>query len=99
MRDEFDDVVDGIVYGAAVGLGFNFLESVAYMTNIYSIFNPEGIGWEAAGIQWYARQVLGLFFGHATDTAVIGAGVGSAPPLPPLPPNALFLPRLHSLPP
>src|SRR5205807_1494990 len=24
MRDQFHDVVDGIVYGAAVGLGFNF---------------------------------------------------------------------------
>src|SRR5712691_12375027 len=44
MRNEFDDVVDGIVYGAAVGLGFNFMESVAYMTNLYAIFQPEGVG-------------------------------------------------------
>ena len=78
MRDEFDDVVDGIVYGAAVGLGFNFLESISYMTNEYSIFAPEGFGGAAAGIQWYGRQVLGLFFGHATYTAYIGAGVGIA---------------------
>ncbi|GAC1505393.1 MAG: hypothetical protein NVS1B3_03550 [Candidatus Dormibacteraceae bacterium] len=78
MRNDFDDVVDGIVYGAAVGLGFNFLESIAYMTNMYSIFNPEGFGWEAAGFQWYDRQVLGLFFGHATYTAFIGAGLGVA---------------------
>lgn len=78
MRNEFDDVVDGIVYGAAVGLGFNFLESVAYMTNLYSIFSPDGVGGYAAGFQWYARQVLGLFFGHATYTALIGAGVGIA---------------------
>ena len=82
MRDEFDDVVDGIVYGAAVGLGFNFLESISYMTNLYSIFNVEGFGWAAAGIQWYGRQVLGLFFGHATYTAYIGAGVGIARQLP-----------------
>jgi RsiW-degrading membrane proteinase PrsW (M82 family) len=78
MRNDFDDVVDGIVYGAAVGLGFNFLESIAYMTNMYSIFNPEGFGWEAAGFQWYDRQVLGLFFGHSTYTAFIGAGLGAA---------------------
>src|SRR5258708_24381832 len=91
MRDDFDDVVDGIVYGAAVGLGFNFLESVAYMTNIYSIFNPEGIGWEAAGIQWYARQVLGLFFGHATYTAFIRAGLGVARQLPHLRQKALAI--------
>ena len=82
MRNEFDDVVDGIVYGAAVGLGFNFMESIAYMTNLYSIFAPEGSGGLAAGFQWYARQVLGLFFGHATYTALIGAGIGIARQLP-----------------
>lgn len=82
MRNEFDDVVDGIVYGAAVGLGFNFLESISYMTNVYSIFNAEGFGAAAAAIQWYGRQVLGLFFGHATYTAYIGAGVGIARQLP-----------------
>ena len=82
MRNEFDDVVDGIVYGAAVGLGFNYLESISYMTNVYSIFAPEGAGGVAAGVQWYGRQVLGLFFGHATYTAFIGAGVGIARQLP-----------------
>jgi RsiW-degrading membrane proteinase PrsW (M82 family) len=82
MRNDFDDVVDGIVYGAAVGLGFNFMESITYMTNLYAIFQPEGIGGYAAGFQWYARQVLGLFFGHATYTAFIGAGIGVARQLP-----------------
>ncbi|HEV2415586.1 MAG TPA: PrsW family intramembrane metalloprotease [Candidatus Dormibacteraeota bacterium] len=82
MRNEFDDVVDGIVYGAAVGLGFNFLESISYMTNVYGIFAAEGYGGPAAAIQWYGRQVLGLFFGHATYTAYIGAGVGIARQLP-----------------
>ena len=82
MRNDFDDVVDGIVYGAAVGLGFNFMESISYMTNLYSLFQPEGIGGIAAGFQWYARQVLGLFFGHATYTAFIGAGLGIARQLP-----------------
>ncbi len=82
MRNDFDDVVDGIVYGAAVGLGFNFMESLTYMTNLYAIFSPEGYGWYAAGFQWYARQGLGLFFGHATYTAFIGAGLGIARQLP-----------------
>jgi RsiW-degrading membrane proteinase PrsW (M82 family) len=84
MRNDFDDIVDGIVYGAAVGLGFNFMESITYMTNLYAIFQPEGIGGYAAGFQWYARQVLGLFFGHATYTAFIGAGIGVARQLPSL---------------
>src|SRR5205814_5655340 len=82
MRNEFDDVVDGIVYGAAVGLGFNFMETLTYMTNLYAIFSPEGAGGIAAGFQWYARQVLGLFMGHATYTAFVGAGIGIARQLP-----------------
>lgn len=82
MRKDFDDVVDGIVYGAAVGLGFNFMESITYMTSLYSIYSPEGLGGFAAGFQWYARQGLGLFFGHATYTAYIGAGIGVARQLP-----------------
>ena len=65
MRDEFDDVVDGAIYGAAVGLGFNFMETVVYMS--------------VGGFpQWVFRQLLGLFLGHATYTALIGAGVGVA---------------------
>ncbi len=82
MRNEFDDVVDGIVYGAAIGLGFNFMESISYMTHLYAIYSSAGVGGYAAGFQWYARQVLGLFFGHATYTALIGAGIGIARQLP-----------------
>src|SRR5260370_39476436 len=63
-------------------MGFNFLESIAYMTNLYVIFSRDGLGWYAAGFQWYGRQVLGLFFGHATYTAFIGAGLGIARQLP-----------------
>ena len=82
MRDEFDDVVDGIVYGAAVGLGFNFMESIGYMTHVYAILAPEGSGVATAAVQWYWRQVIGLFLGHAAYTALIGAGVGIARQLP-----------------
>lgn len=84
MRAEFDDVVDGIVYGAAVGFGFNFMESITYMTHLYAAFSPQGAGTGAlaASAQWYGRQVLGLFFGHATYTALVGAGIGVARQLP-----------------
>ncbi|MEA2646309.1 MAG: hypothetical protein QOE92_1392 [Chloroflexota bacterium] len=66
MRSQFDDVVDGILYGAMVGLGFNFVESLGYMS--------------AHGLlpQLYVRQLLGLFAGHTTYTALIGAGIGVA---------------------
>jgi protease PrsW len=82
MRDEFDDVVDGIVYGAAVGFGFNFMESIGYMTHLYAVLAPDGAGLAGAIGQWYWRQVIGLFFGHATYTALIGAGLGIARQLP-----------------
>ena len=66
MRSQFDDVVDGILYGAMVGLGFNFVETLGYMS--------------AHGLvaQLYVRQILGLFTGHTTYTALIGAGIGIA---------------------
>jgi RsiW-degrading membrane proteinase PrsW (M82 family) len=82
MRDEFDDVVDGIVYGAAVGFGFNFMESVGWMTHLYALYAPEGTGTANAIGMWYWRQVIGLFFGHAAYTALIGAGIGVARQLP-----------------
>jgi hypothetical protein len=58
------------------------MESITYMTHLYAIFEPEGQGLAAAAAQWYSRQVLGLFFGHATYTALIGAGIGIARQLP-----------------
>jgi RsiW-degrading membrane proteinase PrsW (M82 family) len=82
MRDEFDDVVDGIVYGAAVGFGFNFMESIGWMTHLYALYAPEGTGTANAIGMWYWRQVIGLFFGHAAYTALIGAGIGIARQLP-----------------
>lgn len=68
FRDRFDGVVGGIVTGAAVGLGFNFLESLGYQAS--------GLG--SFFYQWWGRQVVGLFFGHVTYTALIGAGLGVA---------------------
>jgi protease PrsW len=82
MRDEFDDVVDGIVYGVAVGLGFNFMETIGYMTHLYATLAPEGYGVFAAAGQWWFRQVVGLFLGHATFTGIIGAAIGIARQLP-----------------
>lgn len=73
QRREFRGVIDGIVYGAAVGIGFNLMESIGYMTYLDSLLGPN-----AAVFQWYHRQVLGLFLGHATYTALMGAGVGVA---------------------
>jgi RsiW-degrading membrane proteinase PrsW (M82 family) len=79
MRDEFDGLVDGIIYGAVVGLGFNFMESTIYMVSAFQqVAQAGGPGIAGAGLQWFVRQVVGLFTGHATDTALTGAGIGLA---------------------
>ncbi|MBO0708619.1 MAG: PrsW family intramembrane metalloprotease [Candidatus Dormibacteraeota bacterium] len=79
MRDEFDGLVDGIIYGAVVGLGFNFMESTIYMVSGFQqAAQMGGPGVAGAGVQWFVRQVVDLFTGHATYTALTGAGIGLA---------------------
>ncbi len=68
FRRHVDDVVSGIVIGAAVGLGFNFSESVLYM----------GFSHQSAAYQYWARQSVGLFAAHVAFTALVGAGFGAA---------------------
>lgn len=68
-RRYFDNVVSGIVVGAAVGLGFNLVETVEYLA--------AGDGLVSAQ-QYWARQSLGLFTAHLAFTAVIGAAFGVA---------------------
>lgn len=63
-----DGMLGGIVLGACVGLGFQFTESVFYMTRDF----------DAVLYQHWTRQVTGLLVGHATYTGIIGAGVGLA---------------------
>ncbi len=79
MRDEFDGLVDGIIYGAVVGLGFNFMESTIYMvSSFHQVAQMGGPGVVGAGLQWFVRQVVALFLGHTTYTALTGAGIGLA---------------------
>lgn len=65
-RRHVDNLVSGLVLGAAVGLGFNFIESVQYMTN----HGPE--------FHHFIRQTAGIFTSHAAFTALSGAGIGLA---------------------
>lgn len=69
FRRYFNGLVSGIVLGAAVGLGFNFSESILYMSHG---------GATAAVYQYYQRQSLGLMAAHVAFTALAGAGFGVA---------------------
>jgi RsiW-degrading membrane proteinase PrsW (M82 family) len=69
FRHHIDNLVSGVVLGAAVGLGFNWSESMLYM----GAGNGEG-----AVYQYWGRQTLGLMAAHTAFTAMIGAGFGIA---------------------
>ena len=72
---ELEGLTDGMVYAAAVGLGFAFTEDLLYLFNEA---DETGLG---AGLSEYASRVD--FFGvgqlgHAVYTAAFGAGLGLA---------------------
>ncbi|MEO0405738.1 MAG: PrsW family intramembrane metalloprotease [Cyanobacteria bacterium P01_A01_bin.135] len=73
LRAEFDSVRDGFIYGALIGVGFNFLESAIYVASQYS---ESGIApW---GVQLGLRHALFGFGGHALFTGLFGLGLGLA---------------------
>ena len=68
-KDEFDDVIDGIVYAAMVGLGFAMTENVSY----YGAAMASG----GLGGTLFVRGVLAPF-SHPLFTAMTGIGLGFA---------------------
>jgi RsiW-degrading membrane proteinase PrsW (M82 family) len=71
-RDEIDSPLDGIIYGAMVGMGFAVVENIFYFVTIFA----EG-GREA----WNLNIVMrGVVFGlnHALFTSMTGLGVALA---------------------
>jgi protease PrsW len=69
-RDEIDSTLDGLVYGALVGVGFAMTENILYLGQAYL----EG-GLREFGTLVLAREVLGGF-GHPAYTAITGAAIG-----------------------
>ena len=72
---EFEGVTDGIVYGAAIGMGFALVEDLAYFLKYTVEKGP------ATGFYVFAHRV-DLFspnlLGHSLYTAAFGAGLGLA---------------------
>jgi hypothetical protein len=64
---------DGIVYGALVGLGFNWFEAALYVAQGYA-----KTGFPPFGTQLGARFALFGFCGHALFTGLFGAFLGLA---------------------
>jgi RsiW-degrading membrane proteinase PrsW (M82 family)/pSer/pThr/pTyr-binding forkhead associated (FHA) protein len=66
LRDEFDNVTDGIVYGALIGAGFAMVENFQYFAVDFKSFPVFLIIY---------RIVLG-WLGHSTFTVCFGAALG-----------------------
>jgi hypothetical protein len=68
-RDEVDDMMDGFVYGAMIGLGFTIVEDVFYFVAIF--------GGTAGGVLagFYVRVVSSGFYGHVLYTGLAGTGI------------------------
>jgi RsiW-degrading membrane proteinase PrsW (M82 family) len=73
LRAEFDNMRDGIVYGALVGIGFNWYEAALYVVQSYDEHGFASYGWQLG-----ARYALFGLGGHALFTGVFGAFLGFA---------------------
>ena len=69
LHDEFDGVVDGVVYAAMVGLGFAMIENVQY----YGAAFDEGT--ESSTLTFVVRGVVAPF-AHPLFTSMYGIGLG-----------------------
>lgn len=74
-RVEFDNVLDGLIYGAVVGLGFAMAENISYFVR----YSNELFGGGLAGLgaMFYIRVIL-FGFGHSMFTGMTGVGLGLA---------------------
>lgn len=68
VRDEFDNVTDGILYGLLIGGGFAMVENYVYFA-----LSPRA----DLPVLLLGRVVLG-WLSHSTFTALLGAGLGYA---------------------
>ncbi|MCA9989056.1 MAG: PrsW family intramembrane metalloprotease [Anaerolineales bacterium] len=70
-RSEIDSLLDGIIYGAMIGLGFGMVEDIFYFVSQYQAGGVEG---------WTATILLRTMFSlnHALFTGVTGLGIAAA---------------------
>jgi RsiW-degrading membrane proteinase PrsW (M82 family) len=71
-KDEFDGVIDGIVYASMVGLGFAMVENIS----VYG--SAEIKGGLASGLTLFVVRGILLAFSHPLFTSMTGIGLGLA---------------------
>ena len=73
LRAEFDNMRDGLIYGALVGVGFNLVEAPLYVAQGFSEY-----GVTSWGAQFGARFALFGLGGHALFSGIFGTFLGLA---------------------
>jgi RsiW-degrading membrane proteinase PrsW (M82 family) len=71
-KDEFDGVVDGVIYAAMVGLGFAFVENIDYYGRALAKEGAAGLA-----VTFTLRGVVAAF-SHPLFTSMTGIGLGLA---------------------
>ncbi len=72
-RSEFDNVRDGLVYGALIGAGFNWFESALYVQQNFVQFGDAPFGFQLGmRYAWFGLA------GHAMFSGIFGASLGLA---------------------
>jgi protease PrsW len=69
-RDEFDDAMDGFVYGAVCGLGFAIVEDVFYFVAVFG----GTVGGVLTG--FFVRVLASGLYSHVLYTGLVGMGIG-----------------------
>ncbi len=71
LRGEFDNMRDGLIYGALIGLSFTWMEAPLYIAKGYAEY-----GFAPWNFQFGYRYALFGLSGHALYTALFGASLG-----------------------
>lgn len=72
VRQEINSLMDGLVYGAMIGLGFQVMENVQYFVHAAAQSGGSGIG--AVIETFFVRVLLAGLYSHMLFTGLLGFG-------------------------
>jgi len=75
-RSEFDGLLDGLVYGAMIGLGFQVVENVQYFVHAAAGSGADQLGPVLS--TYFVRVVLAGLYSHTLFTGLMGFGFAYA---------------------
>ncbi|GAB3231771.1 PrsW family intramembrane metalloprotease [Glycomyces halotolerans] len=73
VREHFDRSIDGLIYGALVGLGFQVVENLSYAVN-FAVINPNS-DWAGSMSVTFTRVLVAGPWSHPLYTGAAGLGI------------------------